>query len=511
MRTATVIVGAGHAGLAMSRRLTERAIDHVVLERGEVANAWRTMRWPKLRLLTPNWQTRLPAYVYDGDDPDGFMSAGEVADVIAGYANVVDTPVHTHTAVRSVQCRGDGYRVVTDQGTWEAPTVVLASGAGNRPRVPAYADAVPSSLVTIPAGDARGADGLPDGGVLIVGAGASAVQLADEIHRSGRPVTLSVGEHVRLPRRYRGCDIFSWMERVGVLDERFDAVDDLTRARHVPSPQLVGSADGRSVDLNALTGIGVQIVGRLGRIADGRAQFAGSLANVCALADLKMNRLLNAIDTWVGSGPGERPEPTRVPRDPPLELTLTSGAVRTIVWATGYRPDYSWLEVPVLDRRGQVRHDGGVVTGVRGLYLLGTPFLRRRRSSFIHGAVHDTEDLAELIRRELARRECDGVVRAERDDSRPLQRHRAALSSTPELGGQCAATAGPRSDVPNAPCASGLVDACSLARDPTPRAGSTQGEGTAVRVRSPPPVAGRAPVRGGGVGVSRGARRCRCR
>jgi putative flavoprotein involved in K+ transport len=412
VRTATVIVGAGHAGLAMSRRLAERSIDHVVLERGEVANSWRTERWSSLRLLTPNWQTRLPGYSYDGDDPDGFMSAPEVADVIAHYADVVDAPVQTHTTVRSVQRCGDGYAVVTDQGTWTASTVVLASGACNRPSVPGFAQAVPPSTTQITAMDYRGADALPDGGVLVVGAGASAVQLADEIHRSGSPVTLSVGEHVRLPRTYRGCDIFSWMESVGVLDDRFDAVDDIARARHVPSPQLLGSPDRRAVDLNALTAIGVRIVGRLGRLADGRAQFAGSLPNMCALADLKMNRLLNAIDDWAGGGRGERPDPTRVPTDPRLELVLTTGEIRTILWATGYHADYSWLDVPVLDRRGQIRHDGGVVLGTRGLYLLGTPFLRRRRSTYIHGAVRDSEDIAELIRRDLARRECDRLDRS---------------------------------------------------------------------------------------------------
>jgi putative flavoprotein involved in K+ transport len=412
VRAATVIVGAGHAGLAMSHRLTERSIDHVVLERGEVANSWRTERWSSLRLLTPNWQTRLPSYAYDGDDPDGFMSAGEVADLIARYATDVDAPVHPHTTVRTIRRCDDGYEVVTDRGTWAAPTVVLASGACNHPSVPVFATAVPAAIATMTAMDYRGADQLADGGVLIVGAGATAVQLADEIHRTGRPVTLSAGEHVRLPRTYRGCDIFSWMESVGVLDQRFDDVDDITRARHLPSPQLVGSPDGRAVDLNALTAIGVRIVGRLGRIADGHAQFAGSLANVCTLADLKMNRLLDTIDAWVGNGRGARPEPTRLPARPPLELRLTGGEIRTILWATGYRADYSWLDVPVLDRRGQIRHDGGVVIGVRGLYLLGTPFLRRRRSTFIHGAVRDTEDIAELIRRDLARRGCDRLDRA---------------------------------------------------------------------------------------------------
>jgi putative flavoprotein involved in K+ transport len=407
MRTATVIIGAGHAGLAMSRRLTVRGVDHVVLERGEVANAWRTERWPSLRLLTPNWQMKLPSFSYDGDDPDGFMSAGAVTDVISQYAKAIDAPVHTRTTVSSVRPTDDGYVVATDQGTWTAPTVVLASGACNVASVPPFADTVPSSVTAITPMHYRGADTLPEGGALVVGAGATAVQLAEEIHRTGRPVTLAVGEHVRLPRTYRGCDIFSWMESAGVLDERFDAVDDITRARHVSSPQLVGSSDGRAVDLNALTDVGVRLVGRLGQIAGGRAQFSGSLANVCALADLKMNRLLNTLDEWAGSAGPERPEPTRVPSNPALELDLGSGEIRTIVWATGFRPDYSWLDVPVFDRRGRLRHEGGVVTGVRGLYLLGAPFLRRRRSTFISGAVRDSEDLAQLIWRDLSRRECE--------------------------------------------------------------------------------------------------------
>jgi putative flavoprotein involved in K+ transport len=410
MRTATVVIGAGHAGLAMSRRLTARGIDHVVLERGEVANAWRTERWPSLRLLTPNWQLRLPSFAYGGDDPDGFMPAGEVVDVICRYATTIDAPVQTNCTVRLVRPEDEGYAVVTDHGMWKAPTVVMASGACNVASVPPFAGAVPSSITTITPMQYRGGNDLPEGGVLVVGAAATGVQLAHEIHRSGRPVTLAVGEHVRLPRTYRGCDIFSWMESAGVLDERFDAVDDIVRARHVSSPQLAGSDDGRAVDLNALTDIGVRLVGRLGGIADRRAQFSGALPNLCALADLKMNRLLDRFDEWAGSRGNERPEPTRVPSNPASELDLQSGEIRTIVWATGYRPDYSWLDVPAFDTGGRIRHDGGVVAGVRGLYLLGAPFLRRRRSTFISGALRDSEDIAKLIWRDLSRRDCESVA-----------------------------------------------------------------------------------------------------
>ena len=239
--------------------------------------------------------------------------------------------------------------------------------------------------------------------MLVVGASATGTQLADEIHRSGRPVTLSVGEHVRMPRVYRGRDIQWWMDATGVLDERYDEVDDINRARNVPSPQLAGSQERSTLDLNALTGIGVKLIGRLAGIRDGTAQFSGSLRNNCALADLKMNRLLNTIDEWASENglDDQVPSPhrfagTAVADSPPLGLDLTDGQIQTIVWATGYRPDYSWLDVPVLDRKGKIRHDGGVVASP-GMYLMGMTFLRRRKSSFIHGAADDARDLSDHL------------------------------------------------------------------------------------------------------------------
>src|SRR5688500_14407607 len=187
-RTTAVIIGAGHCGLAVSRRLAERSIDHVVLERGEVANSWRTERWDSLRLLTPNWMTRLPGQQYDGADPDGFMSASEVVEFIAGYAKAGAAPVNTNTTVTAVRPREDGFVVDTDQGAWEASAVVLASGACNVPTIPASAEGVPAGITQLSLMDYRRPDDLPDGGVLVVGAASSGVQIADELHRSGRPV-----------------------------------------------------------------------------------------------------------------------------------------------------------------------------------------------------------------------------------------------------------------------------------------------------------------------------------
>lgn len=399
-KATVVIVGGGHNGLAMSKRLSDRGIDHVVLERGEVADSWRSQRWDSFTLLTPNWQTRLPGREYVGDDPDGFMTAAQLIEFLEGYAGGVGAPVIEGTTVTAIRPADDGYEVSTDQGTWMCRSVVLASGACNLPSVPAFAAAVPGEVESIDPLQYRNPDQLPDGGVLVVGGAATGVQLAAEIQASGRPVTLSVGEHVRMPRTYRGRDIQYWVGAIGRHDERYDEVEDILKARKVASPQLVGTPERRTLDLNELMTQGVQVRGRLGVVRDGVAMFSGGLRNHCVLADQKLGRLLDDIDEWVantgvdGDVKGQaRPEPTHVPEKLPLTLDLKRGEVRTVVWATGFRPDFSWLELPVFDSAGRLRHDGGVVDAP-GVYLLGATFLRRRKSSFIHGSSDDTEDLA---------------------------------------------------------------------------------------------------------------------
>jgi putative flavoprotein involved in K+ transport len=399
--TTTVVIGAGHAGLAMSHRLSARSIDHVLLERGEVANTWKTERWDSLRLLTPNWQSRLPGFGYDGDDPDGFMTMPEVISFLEQYATVAAAPVQSGTTVTHVCPASNGFRVTTSEGCWHSSTVVLATGACNVAHLPRFAADVPPGIDLVTPDAYRNPDQLADGGVLMVGAAATGIQLADEIHRSGRPVTVAVGAHVRAPRTYRGRDIQRWMDDLGMMDERYDEVDDIVRVRRLPSLQIVGTPARTTLDLNALTAIGVRLIGRFAGISNGRAQFSGSLRNVCAMADLKLCRLLDAIDEWAtehgldgGLEPAWRPGPTVVEDSPSLTIDLTGGDIRTIVWATGFRPDYSWLEVPVLDRKGLIRHDGGVVVDAPGMYLLGMPFLRRRKSTLIDGAGDDAEDLS---------------------------------------------------------------------------------------------------------------------
>jgi putative flavoprotein involved in K+ transport len=394
-----VVIGAGHAGLATSYCLSERSIEHVVLERGEVANSWRNERWDSLTLLTPNWQCRLPGFRYSGDDPDGFMDMPELIRFITDYADFSSAPVQTNAAVTSVCQNGDAYRVTSECGDWHCRSVVVASGACNVPVTPAVAETIPESINTLTPHDYRRPEQLEPGGVLVVGASATGMQLADEIQRAGHDVTIAVGEHVRMPRTYRGRDIQFWLDAAGILDERYDEVDDIVRARRLPSPQLVGSHEPAMLDLNSLTDNGAKLVGRIMGVRDGVAQFSGSLRNVCALADLKMHRMLDTMDEWAAASPeasqfeaSERFERTRVDADADLTLSLTDGAIRTIVWATGFRPDYSWLDVPVLDRKGRIRHDGGVAEAP-GMYVVGLPVLRRRKSSFIHGTEDDVRDL----------------------------------------------------------------------------------------------------------------------
>jgi len=392
----------------MSRCLSRCGIDHVVLEREEVANSWRTERWTSLRLLTPNWQSRLPDFAYDGDDPDGYRTVAEVVEFIDSYARAVSAPVHTHTTVTSVRSSDSGYVVHTDCGNWRCNTLVIASGACNFATVPVCAEAVPGSIRMLTTLQYRRPADLDDAGVLVVGASASGIQLSYEIQRSGRPVTLAVGEHIRVPRLYRGKDIQWWMDATGLSDQRYDEVDDIVRARRLPSMQLIGSPERMTLDLNLLRSMGVRLVGRLAGVRDGRALFSGSLRNQCALADLKLGRLLDSFDAWAREkeidrqfGAPTRLPPTEVQEAPPLELNLFSGEIRTIIWATGYRPDYSWLDLPLLDRKGQIRHDGGV-TVAPGVYVMGLPFLGRRKSAFIDGASGDASELSAHLMQFLA-------------------------------------------------------------------------------------------------------------
>jgi putative flavoprotein involved in K+ transport len=397
----TVIIGAGQAGLAMSRCLTDRHIEHVVLDRGRVAERWRSERWDSLRLLTPNWMSRLPGWSYAGQDPHGFMTAGEVVSYLEGYAAAA--PVETDSPVELLARTGDGFAVVTGRGHWRATNVVIATGWCDRPAVPPMAQDLDATIAQVPATQYRNPDSVPSGGVLIVGASATGVQLADELVRAGREVVLAVGSHSRLPRSYRGMDIYWWLERIGSLDRTIDELPDPAAARLEPSLQLTGRPDRRTLDLGTLRRAGIQLTGRLAWVDGHAAGFAPDLGRTVATADVRMHRILTEIDGHIDASglaaevldPDPPPaieigQPARVP----LRLDLRERGITSVLWATGFRRAYPWLQVPVLDPRGEILQWRGR-TPVPGLYVLGQRFQHHRNSNFIDGVGRDAAIVAE--------------------------------------------------------------------------------------------------------------------
>jgi putative flavoprotein involved in K+ transport len=406
-RTEVAILGAGQAGLALSACLAARGIDHVLLERGRIAERWRSERWDSLRLLTPNWMTRLPGHRYAGPDPDGFMGKDAVVDLLEGYAAVNAAPVHAGAAVRSVAADGDGFRIETARTTWRARAVVIATGACDRPQAPGFAAALPKDLHQLTASAYRNPATLPAGGVLVVGAAASGVQIAREIAASGRSVTLAVGRHVHLPRRYRGQDVMRWMDRCGALEDPWRSAPDLAAARRAPSLQITGS--GGDVGLAALAQGGVRLVGRAIGVRDGRLQIRPDLAAEVAAAEVRRRRVLDRIDAFIAEARIDAPpDPAaREPQAPPVSavsaLDPRAEGIASVIWATGYGRDYGWLKLPVLDASGELRHEGGV-TPWPGLYALGLPFMRRRSSTFLDGVGRDAEAISAEIAAHLATR-----------------------------------------------------------------------------------------------------------
>jgi putative flavoprotein involved in K+ transport len=398
----TVVIGAGQSGLAMSHCLTDAGVEHVVLERGQTAERWNRERWDSLRLLTPNWASRLPGWEYRGPDPDGFMTAAELTAYLRAYADSFAAPVQRDTDVVSVTGAAGGFVVRTTQTTWRARNIVVATGWSDQPHVPALAAGLPRGITQVTPVSYRNPAQLPDGGVLIVGAGATGVQLADELAAAGRDVVLAAGQHSRVPRRYRGMDIWWWMDRVGVLAATIDDVSDPRQARHEGSLQLVGRDDRRDVDLPALHAAGVQVVGRVAAVDGSRLRLAADLVATTAAADDRLGRLLDQVDGYITAQgldaevlPVARPGRLRV-TEPPAQLDLSDRGIATVVWATGYRRPYPWLRVPVLDRHGEIAQRRGV-TPVEGVYVLGQRFQYRRDSNFIDGVRHDASYLARCI------------------------------------------------------------------------------------------------------------------
>ena len=402
--TETVIVGGGQAGLSLSRALTIAGRPHVVLERGRVGERWRSARWESLTLLTPAWASTLDGQRHT-DDPDRFLTRAEFVDGLDAYASSFAAPVREGVRVRDVRLRRDGFRVETDRSVLAARNVVVATGDCDVPRLPAAASAVPRDVLSLTSNRYVAPEALPPGGVLVVGAGPTGQQLALELARAGRDVTIAVGRHARMPRRYRGSDLWRWLEGLGDLDVAIDDVRDPRGARRSPSLPVTGANGGEDLDLGVLGRAGVAVCGRLIGFDSDVAQFGAGLAADLADADERMRRLLGRIDVLADriGAPDAEPIPGVELPAGCRRLDLRARRFGTVLWATGYRRSYPWLRIPVVDSDGDVIQRHGV-TPVEGLYTLGMKFQRRRRSHFIDGVGADAAFLVERIEARAAAR-----------------------------------------------------------------------------------------------------------
>ena len=400
-RHETVIVGGGHAGLAMSHQLSRRGRAHVVLERGRVAERWRSERWDSLHFQFPNWSLALPGQPYDGPHPDGFSSRDEVVAFIERYCAATAAPVRTGVRVDAIRLApaADGFRLDTSHGVLAVSNVVVATGPYQEPVIPAPAGALPPRVTQVHSSAYRNPSRLPAGAVLVVGSGASGCQIVEDLLAAGRRVFLSVGRHRRFPRRYRGRDMFWWMERMGALDQ---TLEERPEARERPNPLVTGVGGGHDIDLRHYAARGAILLGRLEAVEGSRLWLADDLDEQLARGDEGVTAFTRSVDAYVARAglavPEEAsPEPRAVPTAAPIRtIDLAAASISTVIWATGFRRDFSWIRCPVLDERGEPIHRRGV-TRCAGLYFLGLPWLYTLKSSVLCGVGRDADHLAEHI------------------------------------------------------------------------------------------------------------------
>ncbi|MEA2154069.1 MAG: putative flavoprotein involved in transport, partial [Solirubrobacteraceae bacterium] len=398
-----VVVGGGQAGLSVSRCLRDRGIDHVVLERDRIASTWRTQRWDSFCLVTPNYQCRLPGHPYPGDDPDGFMVRDEIIRYVESYAAGFRPPLHEGVAVTDVSAApGGGFRVATSHGRLTAGSVVLAVGGYHTPGFPAMARRLPAHVTQLHSSGYRNPESLPDGGVLVVGTGQSGAQIAEDLFLAGREVHVCVGSAPRVARFYRGRDCVAWLEDMGHYDMPITEHPQGLAARREANHYVTGRDGGRDIDLRAFARDGMRLHGRLGAIDGPLLRLAGDLRANLDAADATAERIKDSIDGWIESNAIQAPHEDRyVPVFEPEEdgggtLDLDAAGIRTIVWATGFRSDWSWVRLPAFDDAGYPTHDRGV-TRVPGLYVVGLPWLHTWGSGRFAGVARDAEHLATQI------------------------------------------------------------------------------------------------------------------
>jgi putative flavoprotein involved in K+ transport len=400
-RIEAVVIGGGQAGLSMSHHLAQRGIEHIVLERGRIAERWRSERWDSLVFQFPNWMLRLPGYAYEGDEPDGFMHLRGIVRFLEEYARRTSPPMRCGVRVTGLHQASSGrLRITTDAFGVEARHVVVATGPYQRAIVPAFSLSLPIATHQVTANCYTNAQQLPPGAVLVVGSGGSGWQIAEDLLHSGRRVYLSVGRHRRVPRRYRGKDFGWWQEQTGAADQ---VVDDVSRS--LPAPLLTGVAGGHDADLRALAHRGVTLLGSLGAVSEGRLRFVADLQANLAKGDETFEQFTRSVDAYVlrqGLPCADAPTPTMPvavagSHDSPVsELDVKAAGITSVIWAVGYQHDFDWIRCAARDTEGRPVHRRGV-SPTPGLYFLGLPRLHKVKSAFLWGVGDDAAHLATHI------------------------------------------------------------------------------------------------------------------
>ena len=399
----TAVIGGGQAGLAMSYHLKQRGIAHIVLEKRQIAHAWRNQRWDSFCLVTPNWQCQLPGFPYPGSDPHGFMVKDDIVAYVEAYAKAIEAPVREGVAVTRLGRDGQGsFLLDTTAGALRAENVVLAVGGYHRPKIPRAAERLPAAIVQIHSSDYKSSAQLPAGAILVVGSGQSGCQIAEDLHLAGRQVHLVTGSAPRCPRFYRGRDAVDWLADLGQYDLPVDRHPLKENVRKKANHYLTGRDGGRDIDLRKFASEGMSLYGRLEDIRqDGRILFAANLVQNLDSADATYNNICTIIDKYIAeqgvdAPMGEHYRPVWQPGAAPRELDLAASGISGVVWATGFNADWSWVDLPVFDGNGYPDHRRGV-TSMPGLYVIGLPWLYTWGSGRFVGVGRDADFIAERI------------------------------------------------------------------------------------------------------------------
>ena len=407
-----LVIGGGQAGLSASYCLTQHGIEHVVLEKARIGEVWRSGRWDSFTLVTPNWTVRLPGMPYAGSDPDGYMPREEVVAYLERYAELSNAPVRTGIKVTSVEPLQDGgYQVKAGDTTFEAKNVIVATGLFQEPKVPAFSADLPQGILQIHSHRYRNPDALPPGDVLVVGSAQSGCQIAEELNESGRKIYLVVGSAPRMPRRYRGKDVMWWADKLGLFDRTPDKLPSL-KARFAGNPHVSGKRGGHTLNLRKFARDGVVLLGRLQGVRDGNVLLAPGLNDTLDKIDEFAANLIKGIDGYVQATGMDAPEDNETreaeltkgeAHEEILELDLKAAGITTVIWAMGYKFDFSWVRLPVLDDDGFPVQERGAAK-YPGLYFLGLPWLHIQKSGLFFGVGEDAEYVASHIAARMAGR-----------------------------------------------------------------------------------------------------------